>query len=80
MQLVHPNATMSRIEKDMSSKIADDNMDILEEGQHYHFWNSIAELKEENKILRNNTSRIADEPKAQGNAITKVTRPSWLWA
>ena len=80
-QLVHNNATMARIERDMASKIAHNTTEIVEIKKVATITAEkadtatadIAELKEENKHLRLDLSRMADELKNQGNSISKVT-------
>ena len=80
-QLVHNNATMSRIERDMANKIANNTAEIIEIKKEATITAEkadtatadIAELKEENKNLRSDMSRMAEELKNQGNNISKVT-------
>ena len=79
--LVHNNATMSRIERDMTNKIDHNTTDIIEIKKVATITaekadtatDDIAELKEENKNLRSDLSRMADELKNQGTNISKVT-------
>jgi len=80
-QLVHNNATMSRIERDMANKIAHNTTEIVEIKKVVNITDEkadtaiaeIAELKEENKNLRSDMSKMADELKNQGTNISKVT-------
>ena len=80
-QLVHNNATMSRIERDMANKIAHNTTEIIESKKVDTITAEkadtatadIAELKEENKNLRSDMSRMADMLKNQGTDISKVT-------
>ena len=80
-QLVHNSATMSRIERDMANKIDHNTTEIIEIKKVASITAEkadaatadIAELKEENKNLRSDLSRMADELKNQGTNISKVT-------
>ena len=80
-QLVHNSNTMSRIERDMANKIDHNTTEIIEIKKVASITAEkadaatadIAELKEENKNLRSDLSRMADELKNQGTNISKVT-------
>ena len=80
-QLLHNNAAMSRIERDMANKKAHHTTEIIEINKVATITAEkadtatadIAELKEENKNLRSDLSRMADVLKNQGTIISKVT-------
>ena len=79
--LVHNNATMSRIERDMANKIDHNTTEIIEIKKVASITAEkadaatadIAELKEENKNLRSDFARMANELQNQGTNISKVT-------
>ena len=81
-QLVHNNATMARIERDMANKIANNTTEIVEIKKVVAITAEkadtatadIAELKEENKNLRNDMSKMADELMNQGTNISQPSR------
>merc|ERR1711947_47219 len=80
-QLAHNTNTLIRMEKEMSSQITSNTLEIVAVKKVAAATSTtveantedIAKLKDENKVLKDDNTRMADELKKQGDAFCKVS-------